>query len=390
MEVLPIFAKSPKVSAEDGVQEVFVRKPRRYFKPSLLFILVVVLPVIAAIGYFGFLASDVYISESQFVVRTPQKPTLSPLGAILQSAGFTNASDEASAAQSFAVSRDGLKALNANGAVERAYTRPGISIVDRFDPFGIHGSFEYLYRYFQQKVGLDEDNSTGIITLTVRAFTPQDAYQFNQRLLELTEARVNRLNERGREDLVDYAQSEVNTAKARSEAAAIALADYRSHTGVVDPQAQAQVEMGMISSLQTQLIAAKTELAQVQHYAPQNPQIPVIRSEIGTIEKQIGEEEEKVTGGRRSLSGNAIRFQRLTLESDFADKQLAAALASFEQAKDDERRKQAYLERIVQPNVPDSPMEPDRLRGIFATLVVGLIAYGILRMLLAGVKEHAQ
>jgi capsule polysaccharide export protein KpsE/RkpR len=35
-------------------------------------------------------------------------------------------------------------------------------------------------------------------------------------------------------------------------------------------------------------------------------------------------------------------------------------------------------------------MEPRRLRGIFATLVISLIAFGIARMLLAGVKEHAQ
>jgi capsular polysaccharide transport system permease protein len=35
-------------------------------------------------------------------------------------------------------------------------------------------------------------------------------------------------------------------------------------------------------------------------------------------------------------------------------------------------------------------MEPRRLRGIFATLVLSLIAYAILRMLLAGVKEHVQ
>jgi capsule polysaccharide export protein KpsE/RkpR len=48
------------------------------------------------------------------------------------------------------------------------------------------------------------------------------------------------------------------------------------------------------------------------------------------------------------------------------------------------------VERVVQPNVPDAPMEPRRLRGIFTTLVLSLIAYGILRMLLAGVKEHAQ
>jgi capsular polysaccharide transport system permease protein len=146
----------------------------------------------------------------------------------------------------------------------------------------------------------------------------------------------------------------------------------------------------MISALQTQLIAAKTELAQVQQYAPENPRIPVLQTQIAAIQGQIDKQMGKVTGGQKSLAGSAVEYQRLTLESDFADKQLAAALASLEQARQEAHRKQVYVERVVEPNIPDAPMEPLRLRGIFATLILSLIAFGILRMLMAGVKEHAQ
>jgi capsular polysaccharide transport system permease protein len=389
MQVLPISRKSPG-SAQQQTDELIIHKPRRLPPPGLLFILVVAIPVLASIAYYGFIATDVYVSESQFVIRSPQKPTQTPLGAILQSAGFSNASDEADAAQSFAVSRDALRALNQNGAFEKAYTRPSISIVDRYNPFDLRSSFERLYRYFQTKVSLNQDSSTNSLVLDVQAYTPEDAYRFNQQLLNLTEAMVNRLNQRGRSDLIQYAQAEVELAKARSQSAALALAAYRNRSRVVDPQMEAQAQMQMISNLQTQLIASRTELAQVQRYAPQNPRIPVLQTEIGTIESQINAELGKVTGGRNSLAGNTVQYQRLTLESDFADKQLQAALASLEQAKDDARRKQAYVERIVQANLPDGPVGPLRLRGIFATLVLSLIAYGILRMLLAGVKEHAQ
>jgi capsule polysaccharide export protein KpsE/RkpR len=85
-----------------------------------------------------------------------------------------------------------------------------------------------------------------------------------------------------------------------------------------------------------------------------------------------------------------VRYERLQLENELANKQLASALASLEQAKTEASRKQAYVERIVEPNLPDSPIEPRRARGILATLALSLLAYGILRMLLAGVKEHAQ
>jgi capsular polysaccharide transport system permease protein len=379
-------AESDKVT----LKQMLGSAAERLKASNWLFLLTVVVPTFIAVVYYGFLASDVYVSESKFVVRSPDKPTASGLGVILKSAGFANAGDELYAAQSFATSRDALRAINRNNAFGTAYSRPQISIVDRFNPFGFSGSFEDLYKYFQKKIRIQNDSATSITTLTVRAYTPQDAHKFNQQLLQMSEATVNRLNERGRQDLVRYAELEVDNAKAKAQGAAVALAAYRNRSGIVDPEKQASVQMQMVSKLQDSLIAAKTELAQLQQYTPDNPRVPVVATQIGTIQGEIDRELGKVAGNRRSLANTTVEFQRLTLENDFSAKQLAAALASLEDARNESQRKQAYVERIVQPNLPDDPIEPRRLRGILATFVLGLVAFGILRMLLAGVKEHAQ
>ena len=381
--------------AADGEKRITLRRMLRSTSTKLrasnwLFLATVVVPTLAAILYFGFLASDVYVSESKFVVRSPDKPAASGLGVILKSAGFANAGDELYAAQSYATSRDALRAINRDGAFKTAFTRPEISIVDRFNPLGLSGSFEDLYKYFQKKIQLQHDSATSIATLTVRAYTPADAHRFNQELLEMSEATVNRLNDRGRKDLVRYAQLEVDNAKQKAQAAAVALAAYRNRSGIVDPEKQASVQMQMVSKLQDSLIAAKTELAQLQQYTPDNPRIPVIGTQIATVQQEIDRELGKVAGNQRSLAATTVQFQRLTLEDQFAGKQLAAALGSLEEARNESQRKQAYVERIVQPNRPDDPIEPRRLRGILTTLVLGLVAFGILRMLLAGVREHAQ
>jgi len=63
-------------------------------------------------------------------------------------------------------------------------------------------------------------------------------------------------------------------------------------------------------------------------------------------------------------------------------------MTSLVEAQNEARRKQVYVQRIVQPNLPDSPIEPRRVRGILATLILGLIAWGIASMLMAGVREH--
>lgn len=363
-----------------------VRRLRRRVSP--LFLLTVFLPTLTAVLYFGLFASNVYVSESSFVVRSPDKPAASGLGVLLKTAGFSNASEEVFAAQDYIRSRDALRAINTRDEFRRAYTRPEISIFDRFDPTGMKGSFEDLYRYFSGKVDVNYDSSDSITKLTVRAYDPRDAYRFNEQLLELAEQTVNRLNQRGRTDLIGFAQTEVNQAKAEARAAATTLASFRDRSGVVDPEKQAAVQLQMVSKLQDELIATRTQLAELRRYAPINPQIEPLQIRIGSLQRQINEESGKVAGSRRSLAGATAQYQRLALESEIADKQLAAAMSSLAEAQNEARRKQAYVERIARPNLPDQATEPRRFRGILATFVLGLIAWGVLAMLMAGVREH--
>jgi capsular polysaccharide transport system permease protein len=364
------------------------RIARKVLDLGWLFIGAVLVPSLCAVLYFGLLASDVYVSESRFVVRSPEKPATSGLGILLKTAGFANAGDEIYAAQDYVASRDALNALNRKGAFRQSYGNGEVAYLNRFGTLMTGETSEDLFEYYQHKIKLDHDSSSSITTLTVRAFNAQDAQRFNEQLLEMAEATVNRLNERGRKDLIRFANAEVEDAKEKARGAALALSAYRNREGVVDPERQAAVQLQMISKLQDELIAARTQLVTLRSFTPQNPQIEVLRTRIQELSREIDGELGKVAGGRKSLSSTAAQYQRLALESQFADRQLAAAMASLAEAQNEARRKQAYVERIVQPNLPDEALEPRRLRGIFATLVLGLIAWGVFSMLLAGVKAH--
>ena len=227
---------------------------------GLLFWLCVVAPTSLALIYFGLLASDIYVSESRFVVRSPKKPAVSGVGMLLETAGFSNGSDEMRAAQGYISSRDGLRALDADGLARRAWGNSGVFILNRFDPFGIYGSFEELFLYYGGKVAVDFDSETGIATMTVSAFSADDAQVMNRRLLERAEALVNQLNDRSRGDLVRYAEREVAETQSRARTAALALAAFRNRAGVIDPERQASVQLQMISKLQDELIGARMQL----------------------------------------------------------------------------------------------------------------------------------
>jgi capsular polysaccharide transport system permease protein len=381
--------KSPR-SRNKQLKKMLNSLSVRFRRLGWLFGATVLIPTALAVVYFGFFASDVYVSEAKFVVRSPEKPAATGLGMILKNNGFSGSGDEVYAAQAFVTSRDALQAINAGDAFRKANSRPDISIFNRFNPLGISGSFEDLYDYYLGKLTVEFNSTSSITTLRFRAFAPRDAQAFNERLLSMGEATVNRLNQRGRQDLVRFAQVELDNAKRQARDAALALAAFRNQSGVIDPQEQATVQVQLISKLQDELIASRAQLNQLRAFTPQNPQIPVLQSRISSLDREIADQLGQVVGSQRSLAGSAARYQRLLLESQYADKLLASSFASLEDARNQAARKQAYVERIAQPNLPDAPLEPRRLRGVLATLALGLVAWGILSLLLAGVREHGR
>lgn len=367
----------------------WARFSRRTKSPvSLLFFATVVIPTLLATLYFGLFASDRYVSQSQFVVRSPDKPAASGLGVLLKSVGFSNAGDEIFITHDYVQSRDALRSLNRDQSVANAFGSSSIFILDRFDPFGWNGSFEDLFSYYQDKVSIAHNATSSITTLKVEAFDAETSRRINRQLLDLSESLVNRLNNRGEFDLLGFAQREAREAEQQARQASQALAAFRNRSGVIDPEKQASVQLQFVSKLQDELIGARLQLQQLQALAPENPQIPLLQTRIAGLTRQIDVELGRVAGSQRSLSAAAVQYQRLSLDRDYADRRLGAALTSLQEARNEARRKQAYVERIVDANLPDEAQEPRRLRSIVATLILGLIAYGILSMLIAGVREH--
>ena len=358
---------------------------------NLVFLLTVVVPTGLGAAYYGWVASDVFISESRFVIRSPQRSSPSGLGAmLLQGTGFARSQDDTYSVLDFIRSRDALRELEAAVGVRRMLSAPEVDRVNRlpglleWDP-----SFEGLYRHYLRHVGVDYDSASSISVLRVRAYQPEDARAVNDRLLTLGERLVNQLNTRIRQDLIASAEAEVRQAEERSKAAAAALAGFRSDRKVFDPDRQSAMQLTFVGKLREELMASEAQLAQVQQLTPNNPQVSVLQGRVESLRKSIAAEDAKITGGG-SLSAKSPGYDRLVLEKGFADRQLATALASLESARSEAARKQLYLERLVQPNLPDAALEPRRLRAVFTVFLLGLIAWGIASFVLASIREHGE
>jgi capsular polysaccharide transport system permease protein len=360
-----------------------------WLKRHIVLVLTVIVPTCAAILYYGFIASDVFISESRFLVRSPQRPMQGGfVGELLQGSGITHSQDDTYSVHDYILSRDALHELDAKLGVRNAFANKQVDLINRFPGLSWDDSFEEFYRYYGKHVGMDYDSASSISTLTVRAFTAQDAERINDLLLQMSERLVNTLNERSRQDLIHYANDEVKLAADKATAAGVALFEYRSKHEVFEPDKQAAIQLGSVAKIQEELITTEAQLAQVQKLSPNNPQIAGLESRADTLRHAIGTETAKVTSANGSFSARAPNFERLTLESVFADKQLGVALADLETARSEALRQQLYLDRLVQPNLPDKAMEPRRIRSMFTVFLIGLIAWGVVSLLIAAIREH--
>jgi capsular polysaccharide transport system permease protein len=365
---------------------------KHWFKQHILFLATVVVPTLLVIVYYGLIASDVYTSESRFLVRGTQKPVQTGfLGDFLQSSGITHSQDDTYSVRDFILSRDALKELDEKLAIRKLYTTiPSTDLFGRFPSFDRDRSFEAFLKYYRKHVSVEYDPGTSISVLTVRAFSGEDAYRVNTMLLDMSERLVNSLNERGRNDLIRFAENEVKIAADKAREASLAMLAFRSQQSVFEPDKQAAIQLEGVAKLEAELVSTEADLAQLKKLSPSNPQIIGLNSRADTLRNAITSEAAKVTSGKGSLSAHAPVFERLALESTFADKQLGAALAELQSARSEAARQQLYLERLVQPSLPDKAMEPMRVRSMITALILGLIVWGVATLVLASIREHAE
>ncbi len=357
---------------------------------NIVFLLTVLVPTLLATVYYGGVASDVYIAESRFVVRSPQRPAQTGLGALLQGTVFSRSQDDTYSVHDFIRSRDALKELDEKLGLRTAFSSPAIDVVNRFPGLDYwDNSFEALYKHYLRHVSLDYDTVSSITVLRVRAYTAPDAQKVNEMLLQMGERLVNNLNTRSRQDLIDVAEREVKLAEDRTKAASLALSSFRSDRSVYDPDRQSALALQGVAKIQEELMLTEAQLAQIRQVSPNNPQVAALANRVQTLRAAMASEVSKVTGkGDASIVSKSPVFDRLVLERAFADRQLSTALASLEQARSEAQRKQLYLERLVQPNLADNALEPRRLRSILMVFLAGLILWGVVSLVLASIREH--
>jgi capsular polysaccharide transport system permease protein len=309
---------------------------------------------------------------------------------MLSSVGLS-ASDqqvEAYEVQSYILSRNMTEILARDNNLRGILGRPEGDIGFRYPwPF-FSDNIENLYQAYQRFVKVDYNLESGITTLTVQAFRPADAQLLATTLLARSEDKLNELNEVALADAVKEAQAQVNDAEARVVATQTELTTYRNGSRLIDPNKSADSDLALVQTLESQAATLKAQRAALAASAPQNPQLAVLDKQIAAFNAQVLAEQARTAGQARSLAPEVARYEQLTLDSSLANKYLEAALTGLEAARLDASKQQMFLDRIVAPTLPDKAIEPERLYLIFLVFVAGVVAYTIVTLVAAGLREH--
>lgn len=347
----------------------------------LSFVLAVLLPAGLTAYYLWGRAVDQYASTVGFSVRREETSSaMDLLGGI--SALSKSSSSDTDILYEFLKSQKLVADLDAKLDLRAIWSKPQ---GDPIYSFNTSGSIEDLVDYWSRMVRTSYDSTSGLIEVRVLAFTPEDATTIAQALFDASSSMINSLSTIAREDAISYSREELKNVEDRLRLAREAVTRFRTLHQIVDPSSDLQTHAGVLGALQTQLTAAQVELDLLGDTQSSDPRQEQTKRRIAVIEARIASERNKVgvsAAGQvdeayASLVGD---YQSLSVDLEFAQRSYVAALASYDAAQAEARRKSRYLAAHILPTSAEVARFPQRLtlQAVISVFLLLLWTIGVL------------
>lgn len=352
-------------------------KNRLYF-PSSLFIVMVIAPLLLALIYNFLLATERYSSTASFVVRESKQG--SGLASVIDGGGLGRSDENSYAVTEFVKSRDAIESVNSDGFLTNLFSKPEIDIFSRFPSILSGDGKEDFFLHFQHYVDVDFDVSTGITTLSVQAFSPQDAQELASRIVGASEELVNALNARAQRDATHFSRQVVEENRKALADVQLLVTQFRNENKMLNADSEVAVSTKLIAGLLQSITAADTEI-QILSKTPNNPRLSELRLRRQALSDQLEKLRQTLAGGDGSIAKKLEQFEALTMRQRIAETQLITAEAALIKATHTAATEKLYLDNVVAPNVPDKFGYPTRFLNIALVLFVSGAAYVVVTSL---------
>lgn len=340
----------------------FARPRPRHWALLASLLLLVVLPAALWAGYLWTRASDQYVSTVGFSVRKEESPPAMDMFGSILGGGFSGTASDTDILYEFLGSSDLVQRVDRALDLRAMFSRPWPrDFLFAFDP---SGTIEDLTDYWRRQLRIYYDGSTGIITLRVSAFTPQDARTLAQTVFAESERVVNALSEQTRSDATRHAGAELEKTRVLLTEARQAMTAFRMRTRILDPAADLGAHMTVTTALQAQLAEAQVTLDTLRRNAPAGDnRITQAELRIESLRDRIESERGKFSASTPEGDSYAqliAEYERLKVDLEFAEGAHQAARIAHETALQNAQRQSRYLAAHIAPTLAERSLLPSR------------------------------
>ena len=392
----PAAPPQPPKSAAEPVQMRPVAGPatlkRRHYGVMASFVCLVILPCLLSAYYLFALANDQYASRAGFTIRQEND---SSAGSILGGLSFLTGAGQGvngGVLHEFMQSQAMLEKVDARIDLRAHYSQGWPN--DPVYSIWPDATNEELFSFWKRVLRLSYDPTTGLIDLTVQALDPETAQHIAEVILEESQIMINRLNDTARRDATANAESELQEAVEQLRAARGALTVFRAQTRIVDPVADIQGRLGVVSNLQQQLAQALVELDLLDPLTrADDPRREQFNRRISVIRNRIEEE--------RNFFGNAedqpnedtypemiAKYEGLSVDLEFAERNYVAALAAKQAALSNANRQTLYLAAYIPPTKAQDSEYPERFTILAMIAGFLLMAWATLALIYYSLRDR--
>jgi len=365
-----------------------------WWRALVSYICLVLFPASIYLVYAAAIETRSYVSETRITVQSAPKKHVSLPGnsnSMLSRIISSVASDtdrDSYIVLNYVKSATMIEDLGGRPTLERYYSKPDIDYFSRL-PRG--EPMEDLLQYWRSRISANVDTVSGLLTIKITAYSPQDAFELVQAANALSEKLVNNISLRVREDALAKAKLEVTRAGNELGERREALLAFRNANQMIDPTARAKSVGETIAALMLNKIDLETALnVLTRSNATDAPSVSVLKSKIAIIDQQVEKLKSQLTGpvANNAVSSQIAGYEGLKLQEEFATRIYVIAQDAYLRAQQELQQQQLYLITVVKPTHAEEATYPRILASTTLLTVCLTILWLMAALIVASVKDQ--
>lgn len=339
-----------------------------------------------AVVYFGFIASDRYVSRAQLVIKQADQIKMLPDALSMLGIGGSNHEDVL-LVQDYLNSPDMLAKLDKELGLKAHYQSHD---VDYFSRLSGDVSQEDFLKYYRDHLSLRLDDLSGVLTVELQAFDPAYGQRVVYLMLKESEGFINKLGHQVALEQLAFVEKEVDRAYQRVQDEKAKVLEFQNQHNLISPESTSTARLGVVSQIESELASQQAQLKQLQSYMKDTaPAVISIKARVEALTEQLAQEKSRLTGtDQNAMNEVTARYMDIQTQATLAVDLYKSGLISLEQARVEAYRKLKHLLVVSQPTIAQDAEYPRRLYNLATIGVLLCLMYGLIVMGLATLREH--